>query len=233
MQKAITIVTGAVLALACASNAAATPLRYGFGFMTQMPGASTGLASQIVYGTDASGKPKPVAAERVDLPVGSSFDETVVPACTASDVELYLFGTAACPESSQVGGGSGAVDTGCGPPIDPVYGDIYVFHAPEQLLFAGTPPGSHQVASISRLQIRGSTLEISNIPVTPGCLPDGETVGQEVNTSLSDRTDGSHAFLTTPTTCRRRTWTSRLLISYRDGSSEMASASTPCTNAAM
>ena len=41
-------------------------------------------------------------------------------------------------------------------------------------------------------------MEITNFPVTPGCPPNGEIVGQEVNTSLIERTDGSHAFLTAP-----------------------------------
>src|SRR5207245_2305549 len=141
------------------------------GFTTKTPSASTGIVSHIVYGTSASGQPKPVSAERVELPAGSSFDESVVPACTATDNELYATGTGACPESSQLRSGSALVDTGCGPPIDPVHGDIYVFHAPQQLLFAGTPQGSHQVASITRLNIRGSTLEVTNFPVTPGCPP--------------------------------------------------------------
>src|SRR5438094_9795104 len=110
-RKTTAVAFAAVLALACVSTAVAAPLRYGFGFTTRTPGAATGLVSQIVYGTDASGRPKSVQAERVELPAGSTFDESVVPTCTASDAELYALGTGACPESSQVGSGSGLVDT--------------------------------------------------------------------------------------------------------------------------
>lgn len=228
--KLAILTVAAVLALA--GRAGAEELLYRHTFSTVAAGASTGMSAHIVY-PDYGGKPKPIARLLVELPVGTRFDEEVVPACTASDAELVLLGTGACPPESRVGGGSGTVVTGFGPPIDPITGDLHVYHAPGQLVNLGTPPDSDRVLAIARGRIEGSrivyTPSSDTPPIAPGGPPDGRTSSKEVILRTEERSSGDRGFMTTPATCPKGgAWTFRFTATYEDGTSDAATSSSPC-----
>jgi hypothetical protein len=75
-------------------------------FSTPVPGASTGTDTQILYKhpDDPEAKPIPVRREVFTFPKGTRFDSSVVPDCTASELELQLFGEAACPRRAGSAG---------------------------------------------------------------------------------------------------------------------------------
>ena len=90
-----------------ASAQAGARADYEHRFTTRSPGASTGIDTRIVYKhpDDSEAKPIPVRKEVFRFPKGTRFNGVIVPNCTASDLELQLFGEAACPPESHVGKG--------------------------------------------------------------------------------------------------------------------------------
>ena len=58
----------------------------------------------------------PLRQEVFTFPVGTRFDNSVVPDCTVSDQELQVQGESACPAESWVGGRAGRR----GPTISPL-----------------------------------------------------------------------------------------------------------------
>src|SRR6476469_7817002 len=107
---------GAIFAVVAATAAAVAPSAqagaradYKQMFTTPVPGTSTGTDTQILYKnpSDPNAKPIPVRREVFTFPAGTTYDESVVPDCNASDAEIMLRGTSACPAASHLGGSIG------------------------------------------------------------------------------------------------------------------------------
>src|SRR3954465_10239513 len=117
--------TGAVLAMTVAIAAVIAPrasagprVDYKQMYPPPLPGKSTGSDTRLFYKNpnDAKAKPIPVRREEFTFPAGTAYDESVVPDCTASDAEIRLFGKAACPAASWIGGSKGDTSmSGLGP----------------------------------------------------------------------------------------------------------------------
>src|SRR5918996_2256451 len=72
-------------------------------FTTTQPGASTGTRESIDYLAAApNGKPHSVTSVTTRLAEGTRVDTSVPGRCTASQLELMLIGSAACPDDSRV-----------------------------------------------------------------------------------------------------------------------------------
>ena len=140
--------------------ASASGLELSLQLTSHKTGTPTGATLHIVYPNDGpGGKPKPVSLGVYQFPSGTTVDEAPVPVCPASDAEFELLGTAACAAASALGGGGITVDTGFGPPIDPLALDDSYFHGPGQLITVFRPheaPGP--VLQVNRLQIKGATI---------------------------------------------------------------------------
>jgi hypothetical protein len=211
-----------------AASAARMELR--FQLTSHQPGTPTGATLHIVYPNDGpGGKPKPVSLGVYRFPRGTTIDEGAVPVCLASDAEFELLGASACPPDTALGGGGLTVDTGFGPPIDPLVLDDSYFHGPGELITAFRPreaPGP--VLQVNRLQIEGSTI-IDRPSLPPGYPQGTKTVAKEVNDEIAPVSSGGQAFMTTPPKCPRSgSWISRLTITYEDGTMETATSATPC-----
>src|SRR4051812_33992666 len=78
-------------------------------FTSSVPGTPAGTDTRILYknASDPNAKPIPVRREVFTFPKGTTYDEAVVPDCTASDLEIMLFGESACPAESKMGGSTG------------------------------------------------------------------------------------------------------------------------------
>lgn len=200
------------------------------GFSSAAPGTSTGLRLGVVYRAagDPDAKPSPIRSLLIALPTGTVFDASAAPECRASDAELTLLGPAACPAASQVGSGSFTAITGIGAPVDPFVGDLYVFHGPAQLIEVVTAPGTRLPVGIDRLRVSEGTISARPAPV-PGGPPDGQTAVREVRLTIPARTAGAHTLFTTPPDCPASdAWTSRGTFGFADGTSDEATATTPC-----
>lgn len=95
------------------------------------------------------------------------------------------------------------MDTGFGPPIDPLALDDSYFHGPGQLITVFRPheaPGP--VLQVNRLQIKGATI-IDRPSLPPGYPQGTKTVAKEVNQEIALVSSGGQAFMTTPPSCPR------------------------------
>src|SRR5205085_3097359 len=110
--------------------------------------------------------------------------DTSVPArCTASDFQIELQGSSACPSASRVGDGGATFATGMPAPGDTFALDFELFNAAEQIIFVARPHGQSQVVSVSRSQIDGATVT-SDIAAVPGGPPDGRSSVRDIHFNL-------------------------------------------------
>jgi hypothetical protein len=236
MRIRATTATAAAGALACVllsggvAAAHASGLQLNLQLTSHRVATPTAATLHLVYpDSGPGGKPKPVSEGVYRFPPGTTIDETAVPACEASNAELDLLGSSACPASTGLGGGGITVDTGLGPPIDPFALDDSYVHGPGQLITLfrahGTPG---PVLQVNRLRIEQATI-IDRPSLPPGYPPGTKTVAKEVNQEIAPAFTDGGAFMTTPKRCPRSgAWVSRLTITYQDGTVESAKSLTPC-----
>jgi hypothetical protein len=219
----------AVAAITSAGSAAGTTGKhadFALGFSTTSRGAKTALALHVVYKApgDPNGKPSPIRKVVVEAPRGTRFHTGAVARCTASDDELQLEGSGACPAASRIGAGKLTADTGFGPPVDPLAGDLTLFNSGTEVIEVVTAPGTDRVLGIDRLRIAGSTLT-GHPPTTPGGPPDGETAVRQIDFTIDRKT----GYVTTPRTCpRSRRWISRGTFGFKNGAEETLESKAAC-----
>jgi hypothetical protein len=219
----------AAVVMASAGGAAATTGKradFALGFSTKSRGARTALTLHVVYKAagDANAKPSPIRKVVVRAPSGTRFHTGAVAKCTATDDELMAQGSGACPSGSRIGAGKLTADTGFGPPVDPVAGDLTLFNSGTAIIEVVTAPGTDRVLGIDRLAIGGSTLS-GHPPTTPGGPPDGETAVRQIDFTVDRKT----GFVTTPRTCpRSRRWISRGTFGFADGAEETLTSRAAC-----
>src|SRR2546425_315969 len=101
MRKALTalVAVGLAIGLGSAAGAAsASGLELRFQLTSHQPATATGATPHIVYPDNGpGGKPKPVSKGVYKFPLGTTIDEAAVPTCMASNAELELLGSDACP----------------------------------------------------------------------------------------------------------------------------------------
>src|SRR3954447_113922 len=118
----------ATAAVAAPGASAGVRVDYKQMYTTPIPGKSTGTDTQLLYKNpnDPKGKPIPARREEFTFPAGTTYDESVVPDCTASDAEIRIFGKSACPAASWIGGSMGDTSmAGVGPGEDAVDVDAW------------------------------------------------------------------------------------------------------------
>ena len=219
----------AALVMATAGGATATTGKradFALGFSTKSRGARAALTLHVVYKApgDANAKPSPIRKVVIRAPSGTRFNTAAVAACKASDSDLQAQGSGACPADSRIGAGKLTADTGFGPPVDPLAGDLTLFNSGTAIVEVVTAPGTDRVLGIDRLKIGGSTLT-GNPPVTPGGPPDGETAVRQIDFTIEKRT----GYVITPRTCpRARRWKSSGTFGFADGAEETVRSSAAC-----
>jgi hypothetical protein len=227
LKRKLQIMAAATL-LAAAPAGATTGKRADFslGFSAKSRGATSALVLHVVYkaADGSNGKPSPIRKVVIRAPAGTRFRTGAVAKCEASDEELQAQGRGACPEASRIGAGKLTADTGFGPPVDPVTGDLTLFNTGTAVLEVVTAPGTDRVLGTDRLKISGSTLT-GNPPTTPGGPPDGETAVRQIDFTIERKT----GYVTTPRTCpRSRRWVSSGTFGFADGAEETVRSTTAC-----
>jgi hypothetical protein len=199
-------------------------------FTTNVPGASTGIDTTIVYKdpNDPNAKPPPVRQEVFTFPKGTTYDDSVVPDCTASDAELLLQGPSACPEETLIGQGHGntAMTGFPGPPETPI--DVNAFeYGGGAFRVVGGPTGS-PIRSVVTGQREGRVTTV-NVPAQPGGPPDGQTALRRVRNIFPARSLGRRAYVRTPRKCPSTgVWTFKARLTFGDGGVERNVHRMPC-----
>src|SRR4051794_12326391 len=228
--------TGASLALMLTTVAVAAPSasagpRVDFKqiFTTQVPGRSTCSDVRLLYKNpnDPKGKPIRVRREEFTFPAGTTYDQTVVPDCTASDAEILLFGMSACPAASHIGRSQGATSmSGFGAGEDPI--DLDFWDDAGVLVLWGRSHQFPAIGAVSRGHQKGQTMTV-DVPSSPGGPPDGESAVRRVHNVFPARSAGRRAWVRTPRKCPKRgRWTFRAKFTFADGAIESDVSRTPC-----
>src|SRR3954468_10553918 len=205
-----------------APNAGAGPrVDYRQMFTTQVPGKSTGTDVRLLYKNpnDPKGKPIRVRREEFTLPAGTTYDQTVVPDCTASDAEILLFGMSECPAASHIGRSQGATSmSGFGASEDPI--DLDFWDDAGALVLWGRSHQFPAIGAVSRGHQKGQTMTV-HVPSAPGGPPDGESAVRRVHNVCPAEAAGKRAFVRTPCKCPRSgVWTFRARFTFADGAVE-------------
>jgi hypothetical protein len=199
-------------------------------FTTPVPGVSTGTDTQILYKhpDDPDAKPIPVRQEVFTFPKGTEFDGSVVPDCTASDLELQLLGEAACPPESRIGGGDeGTFMTGF-PGAGETPMEIDAFDDGPAFVVVGGPQG-FPLRQVTRASREGRVITV-NVPRIPGGPPDFEGALRRVHNVFDPRSLGKRAYVRTPSVCPASgVWTFRARFTFADGAVEEDSYRMPCS----
>jgi hypothetical protein len=215
------VMVGLVAAITAASSASAgVRADYKQAFTTSKPGTSTGTDTRILYKNpnDPKAKPSPIRQEVFTFPAGTTYDESVVPDCTASDAEIMARGKDACPPASWLGGSKG--DTGMtGFPGPDTAIDVDGWDQGGTLVLFGR---DHQfgIGAVTRAVRKGQTVTVE-VPKTPGGPPDGETALRKIHHVFPARSAGKRAYMRTPRKCpKSHVWTFRAKFTFADGAVE-------------
>src|SRR3954451_22847319 len=193
---------GTSLAVIAATAAVAAPpasagprVDYKQAFTTSKSGRSTGTDTQLLYKNpkDPKAKPIPVRREEFTFPAGTTYDESVVPDCTASDAEIRLFGKSACPAASWIGGGEGDTSmTGFGPGEDAL--DVDAWDDAGVLVVFGRSHDFPAIGAVARGHRKGQTMTV-DVPSTPGGPPDGESALRRIHHVFPPQSAGKRALM--------------------------------------
>ena len=229
---------GAILSVACAiaawpACAEAAPVDFAHGtidnqFTTAKANAPTGANFTGSYHAagDPSGDPPYMRRMTFYPPPGLRRDTSVPDRCTASDIQLQLQGSSACPAGSLLGSGTargkfmGQESTL----------DVDQFNAEnEVVMFIHSP----MIATVGRGKIApdGSVAFES-----PTCYPALVTCPADTTLQLGSSMPmkpylrGGRSYLTTPPKCPKRGyWESPVRFWWADGSGETVVTKQPCT----
>jgi hypothetical protein len=229
VTRALAITAIAVLAALPPAAHAGDRVDYAQMFTTSALGASAGTDTQILYKNpnDAAAKPIPVRREVFTFPSGTTYDQTVVPDCTASDAELMLLGKDACPEESYMGGSIGDT-TMAGFDDTEQAADVFGWDQGGDLVLLG---GSHDIQPmrfVAHARRVGQVVTVE-VPRTPGGPPDGESALRRVHHVFPARSLDTRAYMRTPKQCPKSGyWTFRGEFTFADGVVERDVSRMPC-----
>jgi hypothetical protein len=224
MIARLAILTSLILPAAAAADVRQTAsLR----FTTPVSGAASGTVLDIDYRDPSDGGKPPVVRRVVTkLAKGARYDTSVPDACEASDAELMLQGSDACPEASQVGTGSLTLDTGFSGAARYADADVAFYNRADELIFVNTIRDT-PARTILRAPIKNRTTT-SDVPTLPGTPPDGAAIKRVHFVDDVVVRDG-RSYITTPSRCpKSRVWTNRVTLTYADGVTQAVKATSPC-----
>ena len=232
--------TGSIFAAVAAAAAVAAPSAqagpradYQQMFTSPVPGTSAGTDTQILYKhpDDPNAKPIPVRREVFTFPAGTTYDESVVPDCKATDAEIMLLGRGACPPDSWIGGSQGdTMMTGFeGSTETPLDVDAWDDGGDARLFGRDHASG---IGFVTRAHREGQVVTVE-VPRTPGGPPDGEGALRRIHHVFPARSLGGRAYLRTPATCPKSgVWTFTAQFTFADGAVENDVHQMPCVKRA-
>ena len=182
---------------------------------------------------DPAGNPPYMRRMVFYLPPGLRYDTSVPKRCSASDLELATFGTAACPPGSRLGGGTsttsfmGSTSTT----------ERRLSQQHRRADHPGAVPGLSTV-SRGRISPDGSVDWASPTcfpSVQPAGCPVDDVLQLESSISVAPYTKTSHgvvrSYLTTPPTCPAAGhWETPIRLWFADGSIDNVTTEQPCTS---
>jgi hypothetical protein len=214
------------VALACTGAALASPqfeATLQFTYSSQTPGSPSGIDSLATWSDpgEPAGKPKEIQRIRVVFHPGTRLDTSALPRCRASNVTVQRLALAACPRSTLLGTvhGKGVISTGA--IFDPV---ATLFNGKREIIVV-VMLGNRLLTNF-RDDVRTRSITIK------AKIPRGIALTSfrpHIPAHFRKRGGRRRAYMRTPPTCPPTgLWTTGVTFTYRDGSTQTLSATTPC-----
>ena len=194
-----------------------------FTYSSQVPGSPSGFDSLATF-TDPGepgGKPKELIRIKVGFHPGTRIDTAALPRCRASDTAVQRLGLRACPASTGLGivHAQGVISTGAR--FNPVG---HLFNARRAIIVVVTVDGRY-ITSF-RDDVTRDTLTV-NFRIPPGVSL--IRFKPHIPRHFRKRAGKRRAYIRTPPSCPAAgAWTTTVLFSYRDGSTQELAAASPC-----
>jgi hypothetical protein len=206
----------------------------GLTFSSQVPSTATGQTVDVQFTNPDNPDQKPYSLARfvVHYPAGTIFDHGAAPQCTASDAELQVEGSAACPPESKVGSGLAVSDTGASGGPFPRYSNTTItqFNGQGDVIGVGENQDIPAIKTVTHSKFDGTTVT-TDFPPFPGLPPpDPYTPLKSLNVvSPVYVRDGRTAIRTPPACPAGGYWTIAVDFTYRDGVTQSTTSRSACT----
>jgi hypothetical protein len=211
----------AVAGVALASPQFASTLA--FTYSSKVPGSPSGFDSFATFSDpgEPGGKPKELIRIKVGFHPGTRIDTAALPRCRASERDVRILGLRACPASTRLGivRAEGVISTGLR--FNPIG---HLFNARQAIIVVVTIDGRY--ATSFRDDLTRDTLAV-NFRIPPGISL--IRFKPHIPRHFRKRAGKRRAYMRTPPSCPATgAWTTTVVFSYRDGSTQKLSAATPC-----
>jgi hypothetical protein len=229
-KRTLWLVCGAVV-LVAAGIAGASPQfvsTFQGTYSSQTPHSAAGLDALATWSDpgEAGGKPKEIQKIKVLLNPGSRLDTGALPTCKASDEDVQVRAVRACPAKTILGEVHGqGVYAGGGAPFNTL---ATLFNAKRQVIVVVTLDDRNgRLLTNFRDDVRRSSITV-NLKIGRGISL--VRFQAHVPRHLRKGRNGKRrSYFTTPASCPPSgVWTTTMIFSYRDGSSEQRTAPSPC-----
>ena len=169
----------------------------------------------------AGRKPKRVIKIELLFHPGTKIDTSAVRRCRASDAAVLRQGAAACPSTSKIGSATSKLTTGSGPPADT---EITFLNARKQIIVLVRASG--RTLAVYRDDIKGRMVTV-NLALPPSLAL------LELHAKIKPHSRGHgkrrRIYFRNPPTCPPSgEWTTTVVWTYADSSTQQLSDGTPC-----
>ena len=192
-------------------------------YSSQTPNSPSGIDGLATWSDpgEPAGKPKEIDKIKIVFHPGTRLDTAALPYCKASDTTVQRLGLRACPRSTRLGTvvAKGVISTGA--QFDPV---ATLFNARRHIIVVVRLGGRTLTNFRDDVGRRSITIN-AKIPMGIALIRFQPHVPVHV------RKRGKHrrAYMRTPPTCPPSgVWTTTATFSYRDGTSQILTTTSPC-----
>ena len=194
-------------------------------YSSQAPNSPSGLDVSASWSDPGAPNGVPKAVTKIEFSghPGTRFDTSALPRCRASDEDIANLSVRACPRSSIIGTvrGNGLIVTGS--PFNTI---ATLFNARREIIVVVRLVDDKRLITYFRDDVRRSSITVNFK------IPGGVALTKfDAHVPRHSRKRGGkrRAYMRTPSKCTPSgLWTTKITFTYRDGSSQQLSSSTPC-----
>lgn len=192
-------------------------------YLPSKPAASGGIETNMTWSDpgEQGGKPKRIIRIQFRFHPGTKIDTRALKQCRASDTAVRIQGARACPKASRLGFATSKLTTGLFPADQT---QVTFFNAPRQIIVLVRVEG--RTLAVYRDDIKGRVVTVNlDLPSGLSLLELRATIKPHV----SGRGKKRRVYFRTPPVCPPSgEWTTTVLFTYVDGSSQELADGSPC-----